>query len=83
MTSTKQIEFPIPKGFVAPEGTNTGEDFDLVCTFRLKPGGKTMCMVQLGDLELPGYSDSDESKPGYGEYAKGMMEQGDNMTAGT
>ena len=69
---SNKVEFKPPTGFMAPEGTKPGDEFDLVCSFRLKPNGD-ICLVELGDIEMPGYSDSeDDSKPSYGEYAKSM-----------
>lgn len=66
------MEFTPPEG-VVPEGTTSGEDFDLVCTFRLKDGG-TVCIIKAGDMEMPGYDDRSESKPSYETYTKPMME---------
>lgn len=55
-----------------PEGMGQGEEFDAVCTFRIKNDG-TVCMVQMGDAKMPGYDGKDtDSKPGYSEYSKQM-----------
>lgn len=69
----KPVEFPVPEGFMAPEGVEAGKDFDLVCSFRLKPRG-TMCLTKLGDLAMPGYDDKDDkpNRPEYG-HARQMM----------
>lgn len=58
-----------PQG-VVPEGTSDGEEFDLVCTFRMK--GTNVCMTQMGDEKMPGYDDKSE-KPDYKETAKTMQ----------
>lgn len=74
----KTIEFQPPKEFTIPEGTQPGEDFDAVCTFRMKDAG-TICLVQLGDVKMPGYGDKDDSqKPSSAmqDYTKGMMAAG-------
>lgn len=68
----KRIEFQPPPG-VVPEGATAGEDFDLVCSFRVKADG-TVCLVEMGDVDMPGYDAKGESKPTYGEYAKSMTE---------
>ncbi len=70
-----KVEFTPPKEFTLPEGVEPGADFDLVCSFRVKKGGK-ICLVQLGETDMPGYEDDDESgPPKYGE-AKEMMTAG-------
>lgn len=66
------MEFTPPAG-VVPEGTTPGEDFDLVCTLRMKEGG-TVCIVKAGDVSMPGYDEKSESKPSYDDYSKPMME---------
>lgn len=71
----KPVEFQIPDGFTLPEGTQPGEDFDAVCSFRVKPNG-TVCLTMLGDVKMPGYDSKESSgKPRYDEYSRGMMEQ--------
>ena len=72
MTTPKKVEFVPPQGFTLPEGTQAGEDFDLVCTFRVKDN--KICLVQLGDTKMPGYDKGRESRPDYSEYAKPMMD---------
>lgn len=77
----KRVEFTAPKG-VVPEGTSSGEEFDLVCTFRVKDSGQ-VCLTMMGDSKMPGYGDHDDSKPGYEKEAKevassGMAMQSDN-----
>lgn len=67
-----KIEFSPPKGFVIPEGIQPGHDFDMVCTFRATPGGK-ICMVQLGDQKLDGYSER-TAAPDYKDLTKSMTE---------
>ncbi len=75
----KKIEFTPPAG-VVPEGTGSGEEFDLVCTFRVKDSGM-VCLTEMGDVEMPGYSEDSEPKgqSDYSDEAKamqGMMSQG-------
>ncbi len=60
MKTERKIEFTAPDG-VVPEGTKAGEEFDLVCTLRVKSDGQ-VCLVQVGDTKMPGYSDKDEPK---------------------
>lgn len=62
--TTKRVEFVPPNG-ATPEGTQAGEEFDAVCTFRVKDNGQ-ICLIQLGDVQMPGYSDSPMAhKPEY------------------
>jgi len=71
---TKQVEFQIPEGFFVPEGTEPGEEFDAVCSFRVKGTG-TLCLTRLGDTEMPGCKEAKEDakeRPQYGA-AKQMM----------
>lgn len=73
---SKLVEFRPPDGAV-PEGTGANEEFDLVCTFRVKDMG-TVCLVKMGDTEMPGYNDTgSKSKPDYGDMTGGMMESED------
>jgi hypothetical protein len=74
---SEKIEFTPPKGFHAPENVEPDKDFDLVCSFRAKEGGK-LCMTKLGDTDCPGYGDKKEEggeerqehKPDYSGYAQ-------------
>lgn len=50
----------------------------MVCTFRVKDSG-TVCITMMGDSKMPGYDDN-EKRPSYGEYSKGMMDEGDRMS---
>lgn len=60
----KRVEFRPPNGST-PEGLTEGEEFDSVCTFRVKKNGD-ICLVMLGDTQMPGYDDSaTEHKPEY------------------
>ena len=70
---SKPVEFAIPEGWVVPEGAEPNEDFDLVCSLRLKPNG-TLCLTKLGDVEMPGYRDKESrsERPQYGQ-ARQMM----------
>lgn len=65
-----KIEFTPPKDFIVPEGTQPGQDFDLVCTFRVN--GNKVCLVQMGEAKLEGYRQ--DSRPDYKQYAEGMTE---------
>ena len=75
-----RIEFKPPAG-VVPEGTKAGEEFDLVSTFRVKSNGD-VCLVQIGDTKLPGYSDKDQpkGKPSYADEHEAMMGAGGGQT---
>ena len=66
----KRVEFPIPKGFTLPEGTGRGDEFDAVCTFRVKENGD-ICLTRLGDTTMPGYEKDKGHKPTY----SGIVEQ--------
>lgn len=78
---SKLVEFAIPEGFTLPEGAEPGEDFDLVCSLRVKAGG-TLCLTKLGDVEMPGYNDKEPKteRPEYGQ-ARQMM-TGESMMGG-
>ncbi len=71
----KRVEFQPPQN-VVPEGTKDGEEFDLVCTFRVK--GQNVCLVQLGDEKMPGYSDKDKpaGKASYADEHAAMTASG-------
>ncbi len=81
----KRVEFPVPKGFVPPESDT--DKFELVTTFEVKPDGKTICIVKMGEFDMPGYKDGVQEKesieememkgqhaPDYKDYAKGMLQ---------
>jgi len=51
----KQVEFTPPKGFVAPEGKQNGDTFESMATFKIK--GNRLCLVEIGDVPMPGYED--------------------------
>jgi hypothetical protein len=79
---SKPVEFQIPEGYTLPEGAEPGEDFDVVCSIRVKANG-TLCLVKLGDVEMPGYKDKDKDdkqRPAYGQ-ARQMM-TGESMMGG-
>lgn len=60
----KRVEFRPPNG-VVPEGTQAGEEFDAVTTYRVKGDGM-ICAVMIGDVKMPGYDDSPMAyKPDY------------------
>lgn len=71
-----KVEFTPPQDFSIPEGTEDGDTFDVVCTFKLN--GSKICMTMLGDADMPGYDnngDGKETKPDYSGYAQGMQSQ--------
>lgn len=63
-TDNERVEFRPPKGMV-PEDIQSGDTFDLVSTYRLKPSGE-VCLIQAGEHKLPGYEEED-----YKEETKG------------
>ncbi len=73
MTKQSKVEFTPPKGSV-PEGKSAGDEFDVVCTFQVKPDG-SVCLTMFGDTEMPGYDDKDE-RPSYKGYTDSMMAAG-------
>lgn len=78
MQSDSKVEFTPPKDFTIPEGNADGSDFDCVCSFRMK--GSQLCMTKLGDVDMPGYGNGEDSmpqqsKPDYSQYAQGMQSQ--------
>lgn len=61
-----------------PEGIGVGEDFDAVCTFRMKGPG-TICLVTLGDSPMPGYGAKDEAekpKQDYSDVSQSLQQAG-------
>ena len=78
----KPVEFAIPEGWMLPEGAEPGEDFDVVCSLRVKANG-TLCLTKLGDVEMPGYKDKEDAdeRPQYGQ-ARDMMTGGQMMGGG-
>lgn len=70
-----KVELTPPMG-VVPEGKQVGDDFDLVCTFRVEQGGRC-CLTTMGNTPMPGYDGGEtETKPNYGDMAKSMAESG-------
>lgn len=60
-------EFPVPKGFAPPEGTQTGEPFQALGTFRIKSDG-SMCLLAVDDSpvssgENAGAEETSEAPP--------------------
>lgn len=70
--NTKKVEFEPPTGFTLPEGVGRGDDFDAVCTFRVKEDG-TICLTRLGDTPMPGYGEKPERKRAYTDVAQEMQ----------
>ncbi len=55
-------EFPVPKDFSPPEGTQTGEPFQALGTFRIKSDG-SMCLLAVdGSAVSTGEQEPDESQ---------------------
>ncbi len=78
--SSGRIEIPIPKGFSPPSETEAGKPFDIVDSWEVKPDGKTMCLVRIGDSDAPGYGanaheDKSEPAPDYKPMASNMANQ--------
>lgn len=57
-----RVEFKPPKG-VVPEDVSSGDTFDLVTTYRLKPSGE-ICVIQIGDQKMPGYDEDQYEQEG-------------------
>lgn len=75
-----RIEIQVPKGFSPPSESEPGKPFDVVDSWEVKPDGKTMCLVRIGDSDAPGYgsnkeSDQAETKPDYKPMAANMASQ--------
>ena len=73
----KRIEFMPPKTVAIPEGTNPGETFQALSTYRLKPTG-AICLVKIGESELPGYAESkapDDGSKAMGANAAGRYRE--------
>lgn len=66
------MTFKPPQG-VVPEGTQVGDTFDLVSTFRLEGDGN-VCLTVMGETKMTGYDNDKEAKPVYREEAKAMTE---------
>lgn len=68
----ERVEFQAPKG-VVPDDVKPGDTFDLVSTYRLKPGGE-ICLVQIGETKMPGYDEEDyDAKPAASRQDYGNM----------
>lgn len=52
-----------------PEGVSPGDEFELVCTFRLKESG-TVCLTQFGETEMQ--DDKAEARPDYSDHVAEM-----------
>lgn len=79
-SKSDRVEFRPPKDFTVPEGTEAKGEFDLVCSFRVKPDGM-ICLTMLGDTKMPGYDGKEEeaeetkSRPDYKQYAQSMTDE--------
>ncbi len=85
MDDTKgKVRFRPPPNFVPPEGLQNGDTFDVVDTYQVEEGG-TVCLVKMGEADMPGYGKNhkESPKPDYGDYARSMpkpgMESGETM----
>jgi len=73
-----RVEFKAPADFRPPENIEADKDFDLVCSFRVKPSGE-LCLTKLGDVDMPGYGKNEghegpEHKPDYSEYTQSIRD---------
>lgn len=67
------VEFSLPPGFSLPEtSSGPGQEFDLVCTFRPKDGGK-VCLVKFGEIQMPDKEEK-EKAPDYKEMSQGIVQ---------
>lgn len=64
-------DFPIPKGYVVPEGLNEGETFEDIASFRLQKDGK-ICLTKIGDSSILEDGKEDKSEPDDYGTAEGM-----------
>lgn len=76
---TSKAVFQPPPNFTPPEGADApGKEFDMVCTLKVEEDGR-LCIVKLGDQDMPGYDDDEEDgrhgRPSYKKYAQGIMSQ--------
>jgi hypothetical protein len=64
------VEMPVPQGWQPPEtdGSNNGE-FEIVDTWRMKPDGKTLCLVRFGDMRMK----TKDEKPNYKSMANSIV----------
>lgn len=69
----KRIEFKPPAG-VVPEGMESGSTFEEVSTFRVKSNGD-ICLIAIGEAQMPGYSDKDGKGNKVMEAAEKMDER--------
>lgn len=68
------VEFPLPEGFVLPEGVEEDEDFNSVCTLRVKPGGQVMCLKSVEGVEVTPSTESKTIIPEEKSTGSGMVE---------
>jgi hypothetical protein len=47
-------EFAVPEGYSPPEGTSEGEEFQELCTLKIKGGGRMMCVTAVGEHSIAG-----------------------------
>lgn len=53
----KKVTFSIPEGYVVPEGIKSGDEFDAAVTMKLEDDGKSLCLVKVDGVAMPGYED--------------------------
>ncbi len=74
------VSFRPPKGFMPPEaGDGEGDQFDLVCSFKVDPDGK-LCMTKLGDHDMPVKKEK-EKAPDYKSMGQSIVSGTDQMMA--
>lgn len=67
-------EFKVPEGYQAPEGIKEGEEFQELCTLKLKADGKMMCVVEVGEHRVGG-ADREDYRKGVEERATSSMSE--------
>lgn len=75
----EEVEFEPPASFRLPENVKPGEEFDVVCSFKVRDG--KLCMTKLGDAEMPYGEEKGKgqknrygrNKPDYSEMSRGIM----------
>jgi hypothetical protein len=78
----KEVEFPAPQGFAAPEDTEPGKSFEVMATVRMKDDGK-VCLEAIDGVpvsykeesETPEMETAEGEDPGFlAAIEKGMTE---------
>lgn len=56
----KYPEFQVPEGYSPPEGTKPGEEFQELCTLKVKADGKMMCVTAVGEQAIGGAQEKND-----------------------